>query len=138
MMFARRTREQNPPFGKGYRNNMVKPGIIIRSYPSFDKAIKKYKQFWPDIDKKVEELQQNPYGGEPILAKSCKGMRHAKIGRNWVIWYVYCREAKEKRKDQMRAGKFCPYCGEKCQDIDGETIMLLYFSSHGDLDNIRG
>jgi hypothetical protein len=117
---------------------MARPGIIIRKYPSFEKAIKKYRQLWPDIDKQVDELKHNPYSGEPILAKSCTGMRHAKIGRNWIIWYVYCKEAREKRKEQMKSGKFCLYCGDKCQGIDDETIMLLYFSSHGELDNTRG
>jgi len=137
MPFAMKTRKQNPPFGPGYRSNMARPGITIRKYPSFEHAIKSHKELWPEITKKVEELREDPYYGEPILAKSYKGMRHAKIGRNWVIWYAYCKEAREKRRALIQAGKFCPYCGDKCQDIDAETIISLYFSSHGDLDNVR-
>jgi len=64
---------------------------------------------WPEINKRIEEIRQDPYGGEPILAKSYKGMRHAKIGRNWIIWYVYYKEAREKRREQMRAGKYWQY-----------------------------
>jgi len=64
---------------------MARPGIVIRACPSFLKAIKNYQNMKDVINKKIDDLKQNPYEGEPIRAKSHKGMRHAKIGTNWVI-----------------------------------------------------
>jgi hypothetical protein len=110
---------------------MAAPHVLYTS-KLYQKGLKKYKPPKKRISKRVGEILANPKIGDPIKAKSYKPMRHYHLDRNFVIFYVYCAEARE-----VRGATQCPWCMEECDNIGSNSIVLLNYGPHKILDNIH-
>ena len=95
---------------------------------SFVESYKRYKNLQNRIDKKADQIMKNPYHNTEVLGKQegdLRGLRSARIGRNFRIIFGVCEECRAKRFHEKNI-LFCKHC----EDKEDESVVFLTVGTH--------
>lgn len=90
---------------------------------SFVESYKRYKNLQNRIDKKADQIVKNPYHNTEVLGKQevdLRGLRSARMGRNFRIIFGICEECRAKRFREKNI-MFCKHC----EDKEDKSVVFL-------------
>jgi len=95
---------------------------------SFVERYDRYKSLQNRIDKKADQIVKNPYHNTGILGKQevdLRGLRSARMGRNFRIIFGVCEECRAKGFRE----KNILYC-KPCEDKEDKSVVFLTVGTH--------